>query len=99
MNTTFNRRVQGQRRDVLRQLPEALGGRPYRETGDGAIEVSEGPEKRIRLRIEPLDDRELGALKLPMQRLEFRFEGYAVSEVERLMDHFDTCTLRVGGGP
>ncbi len=99
MKTTFSRRMQGKRRDILRQLPEALGGRPYRESEAGAIEVREGPERRIRLNIVPLGNRELGALTLPMQRVEFTFEGYPVDEVNRFMARFDTCTMRVGGGP
>lgn len=95
----FTRRMQGKPEDVERQLPEALGDRPGRALGDGRFEFHDDESRRIELDVTPVQDKELGSLELPMLQVDFVFEGYEAEEVERIMDHFDTYTLRVGGGP
>lgn len=96
---TIARKMQGKPDDVTRQLPEALGGRPCKDLGDGHVEIREGPEQRIDLRITPLGEKEIGSLELPMQRVELSFEGYDPGKVETIMAHFDASMMRVGGGP
>lgn len=91
------REMQGKPEDIFRQLPEALGEPDCAERDGNRAVVTGSGDRRIDLDIEPLEDIELGSLELPMQRVRFCFRGYAADEIDSIMAHFDTYTLRTGG--
>lgn len=96
-NVTHTREMQGKPRDILRQLPAALGGRQCTVIDDSRVLVAEDDNKHIKLDIEPRDEKHLGSLDLPMLQLRFRFEGYRDDEVEDILESFDVATMRMGG--
>ena len=40
---------------------------------------------------------DLGSLHLPMEKIDFEFQGYTQDEVNVFMKHFDVSTQRGGG--
>lgn len=91
------REMQGKPQDLLRQLPDAMGGRHCVIADDREVTIEEHDGRRIDLDIEPIATRKLGSLELPMLCLSFRFHGYSEYEVEEILDHFDVATMRTGG--
>lgn len=81
--------------DFFRTLPAALGHRPY-SVENGGVRIEEG-DRRILLRLFEQSERVIGALRLPVTRVEFVFAGYPEAEIRVFMRRFDMHFQRGGG--
>lgn len=81
--------------EFFRSLPAALEDRPYTVRGD-CVEVLQG-RRRLLISHQPQSERVLGALRLPVTVVEFRFTGCSRAEVEAFMDRFNMHYQRGGG--
>lgn len=95
MSVQFSREMTLRRDEFLRELPQAIDHRPHHLEGNRVI-VEDG-SRRVTIDIIDQGQRELGALELPLERLDFSFEGYDEAEVDNFMARFDAHTLRFGG--
>ncbi len=95
MDTDFTRKVQLTREEFMRQLPDAVGGLNYSNTGDNVV-IGDG-SKLVRIKLTDLGIDELGSLDLPMQRVDFSFEDMSDTEVQSFMERWDEHKLRMGG--
>lgn len=80
--------------EFLRTLPEVLGTVP--QPVDGVIAVASGG-KRLTIRLAPETRRRLGALTLPVTRVELAFDGYTEEETARFLERFERAYHRAGG--
>lgn len=81
--------------DLFRLLPVALGQSDYQFTEDTITVYYTGYS--VHIRISPQRVRRLGALALPVTKLEFQFNGFSEDVVKRFMDRFERCYHRGGG--
>ena len=94
MDLAFTRDVQLTRDEFMRQLPSAIGDLNYSvDENDIAI----GDCKLIRIKLTDLGIDEIGALSLPMQRVNFSFQNMTGVEVEEFLTRWDQHKLRMGG--
>ncbi len=92
----LSREVQIDRAEFLRQLPAAVGDRPFSVEGN-VITVQDGAG-RARIRMTELGVKQLGQLDLPMMRIDFDFTGLSDEKVQAFMVDYDQRTLRGAGG-
>ncbi len=83
------------REDLLRLLPEAVGGTSFTDNGDGFRHSADGRGWRICLT--PLPERALGLFRWRPLRLDFCFEGFQPAEIESFMARFELYFWRGGG--
>ena len=95
MGSAFSRKVQLTREEFLRELPDAVGRMSYHTDGDDII--IEDNSKTVRITLTDLGIKDLGALHLPMQQVDFNFENMAAFEIEGFMTRWDGHKLRMGG--
>lgn len=95
MGSDFSRKVQLTRDEFLRELPGAVGGMSYHHDGDHI--VIEDNSKTVRIKLTDLGIKDLGALHLPMHKVDFSFENMAPAEIEVFMTRWDEHKLRMGG--
>lgn len=60
------------------------------------VAVNNG-SRGLTLRFRPRPSRKLGALTLPVLKVDLRFEGYSGTQIKRFSDRFDLAFLRMGG--
>lgn len=77
--------------DFFRWLPAALDGVSWRR--DGSIVVAD----RFSIRLEPLPERRVGGLSLPVMRVSFDLTGLSPPERLALIQRFDSAFRRGGG--
>lgn len=82
------------REDLLRLLPGAVGGLPWRAE-DNRIVV--GNEAGVDLRIDPLPPRRFGPVDIPRLRVGFTFRGWDEAERSAFLARFDRAFQRGGG--
>jgi hypothetical protein len=82
--------------DFMSTLPRACSNRPY-EIIDNQVIVHDG-DKQIRIRIHDEPIRHLGSLDLPMEEIEFTFDGHSEDEADQFMSEYRKHTFRAGGG-
>jgi hypothetical protein len=95
MNPVRKIEMQGTHAEFLRELPRAVGNRPYEIIGERVIVHDKDREIQILICDEPI--RNLGSLNLPMEEISFKFIDYTEDEASRFMDEFKKHTLRMGG--
>ncbi len=81
--------------ELFRRLPAAVGFRDYRVVEDAIILQED--HRSIEIRYSDEEIRRLGAMRLPITRLEFRFAGYSEDEINAFMSRFDLYFRRGGG--
>ena len=94
MSYTMSREMQLGREEFLRELPKAMGGLRYEVSGNRV--TARDQNRRLEITMIEEETRELGSLRLPMERIDFDFNGYTDEEVEAFMTRFDRHTLRLG---
>ncbi len=95
MNPTIVREMQCTHAEFLRELPLAVGHRPFEIIGDKVIVHDQKREIHILIRDEPI--KHLGSLNLPMEEITFKFIDYTEEEAKVLLDEFDHHIMRCGG--
>jgi hypothetical protein len=83
------------RAELRRLLPAAVNHVPFVEE-DGAFVHREGA-RSWRIRIEPLPQLRVGAVRLERYRIDFDFSGFAAGEIEDFMARFELHFRRGGG--
>ena len=91
----FRKQMGITRKEFLRNLAVALGGRPCRVEHNEIIVTDAG--RRIAITLCEQDELRIGSLKLPRMLVEFNFSGYSESEAETLMTHINIHFQRGGG--
>jgi len=81
--------------ELFRRLPAAIGFRDYRVVDDTIILQED--DRSIEIRYSTEEIRRLGAMRLPITRLEFRFSGYGQDEIDVFLSRFDLYFRRGGG--
>lgn len=89
--TSVSLSVPGTRTELLRRLPVLLDGRPFHVRDDRRVEIREGAEKRISVRLVAEGAHRHDAAQ-PSQRAVLTFEGYARTEIRRLVARFSDAT-------
>jgi len=84
-------------RDFERLLPAAVPG--YRLDGDGPQYQIRLPDQNRLLTIDlgPERERHLGALRLPVTDVQFRFSGFDQASFKAFIERFDLAFQRGGG--
>ncbi len=95
MNPTIVREMQCTHVEFLRELPAAVGNRPFEIIGDKVIVHDGKREIQILIRDEPI--KHLGSLHLPMEEITFKFIDYTEEEARALLVEFDHHIMRCGG--
>lgn len=95
MGQAFSRKVQLTREEFLRELPDAAGRMSYHTDGDDII--MKDNSQTVRITLTDLGVKDLGALHLPMQQVDFSFENMAPADIEGFMTRWDDHKLRMGG--
>lgn len=80
----------------MSHLPEAIQHRPYVVDGM-SVKIYDGM-KEIRLSIGGTENRQLGKLTLPMERVVFEFPDHSDDEAEMFISSYRAHTQRMGGG-
>lgn len=93
--TRFSRELGLTHREFLRALPGALGHGRY-SVHPGRITVQDRHGEVV-LRLEPERERAVGALRLPVTRVEFTFAGHTPQQLRAFMDRFELYLHRGGG--
>jgi hypothetical protein len=81
--------------ELFRRLPAAIGFRDYRVVKDKIL--IEENHRSVHIRYSDEKFRCLGAMRLPITRLEFRFAGYGEDEIDDFLLRFDLYFRRGGG--
>jgi len=81
--------------ELFRRLPAAIGSRDY-QVVDDTIFLQEN-DRSIEIRYSAEAVRRLGAMRLPVTRLNFRFDGYGEDEIDAFLSRFDLYFRRGGG--
>jgi hypothetical protein len=81
--------------EFLRSLPAAMSGQSF-SVADSTVTVEAG-HKRVRIFLDPPQERRIGLLRLPVTWVTFEFDGYAESEVAAFMENFERHYQRGGG--
>ena len=92
---SFRREMTITHAEFLRILPFAIEGRTYR-VQDGEILIFEA-DRRISIKLQEENVRALAALRLPMTKIEFLFQGYSKADIEDFMERFKLHFQRGGG--
>jgi len=79
----------------LRNLPAAVAHAPFQIRGDEI--AHDGPERGWRIRLVPLPDRTLGALRLERHALEIHLRGYDAAAEREFLERFELHFRRGGG--
>jgi len=95
MTITIKREMTITHADFFRILPKALKNNQYEVSLNG-VTIAE-TEKRLEIKLSPESSRSIGALKLPVTNLEFRFEGYTAEQTDIFMRQFDRSFHKGGG--
>lgn len=82
------------RDDLLRLLPGALDGLPWRAEAD---RIRIGGETGVDLLIEPLPPRRFGPVEIPRLRVGFAFRGWDEAAQRAFLARFDRAFQRGGG--
>lgn len=95
METRFTREMGLTRDEFLRCLPRALGHSHYRVDGERiSIDDPAGP---IEIFLRTGAERRIALLRLPVTRVEFRFDRFPAADRERFMARFERYFQRGGG--
>ena len=81
--------------DVLRLLPVALRGWPYRV--EGTTVAVGAAERGATIAVEPLPPRGFGPVQIPRSRVALTFRGLDAGEREAFLAQFDRAFQRGGG--
>ena len=81
--------------EFLRTLPLAIEGRKY-HLQDGEIFIYEA-DRRISITLMEESVRAIGALRLPMTKINFSFQGYSRADMDDFMERFKLHFQRGGG--
>jgi hypothetical protein len=81
--------------DILRLLPVALRGWPYRVDGT-TVEVG-SPDRGATISVGPLPPRQFGLVQIPRSRVALAFHGLDPGEQEAFLRQFDRAFQRGGG--
>lgn len=95
MSIKVSREMQLDRDEFLRELAKAVDQPQQSITGNKVV-VKDG-ERRVEITLLDEGNRQMGALQLPMERVEFEFIGYSQQEVDAFMERFTQRTMRTGG--
>ena len=91
----FEREMGCTEAEWLGWLPRAVGACPWQREGTSArVVVGSG---RLHLHWQVMPPRVLALIRLPVLRMQFRFEGLSADERMHFMRHFDLLTQRGGG--
>ena len=82
-------------REFMRTLPAAVFPLPWKR--DAGLVIIRHPAGRIRLSLQESPNRRIGALELPVLRVDFLFSGLDTAERGEFMRHFDLSFHRGGG--
>ena len=94
MAITFSREMQFSRDELLREIPDAVGNRPHSVDGN-QVTVDDG-DKTIKIQLTDKGTNDLGSLHLPIEKVDFEFDGHSQQEVDQFMEHFDNATRKFG---
>ena len=83
------------RADFLRLLPAAVHHAPFVVAGENIVH-REG-NRCWQMRLTPLPELKLGAIRLERQRLELAFENYPETEIAAFIERFELYFRRGGG--
>jgi hypothetical protein len=81
--------------ELLRGLPAVLA--PWRFEVRGGEVHAEAGGGQLRIGFRPQGDRGLGALRLPVTRVELTFSGFTAEEASEVLARFDRQFQRGGG--
>jgi len=84
------------RADFFRNLPSAVDNRPFEVIDNRVIVYDEDRTVNITVHDEPI--RKLGSLELPMEKIQFEFNGYSDAAADKFMDIYREHNMRCGGG-
>lgn len=93
--TIYHRTMSVSESDFIRLLPLAFADKNV-ALSQGTAE-SHGEGKHVRIEFAPLQERQIGQLRLPMLAISFELEGYDASQTADFMAGFDRCFHRGGG--
>lgn len=96
--TSVSLSVPGTRTELLGRLPVLLDGRPFRVRDDRRVEIREGAEKRMFVRLVSESRKRHDAVQ-PSQRAVLTFEGYPRTEIKCLVARFSDATGDSAGQP
>lgn len=82
--------------EFMRSLPSAVDYKPYEIIGNKVIVHDLNKSVNITIHDKPIKN--LGSLKLPMEEIQFEFEGYSENDADSFMKNYALHTLRSGGG-
>lgn len=82
--------------EFMSSLPKACGSRPYEIIDNQVIVHDKDRQVVITVHDEPI--RHLGSLDLPMEQVEFVFDGYTEEKADAFMTEYRKHTFRAGGG-
>lgn len=95
MKPTRSIETQSTHAEFMTMLPKACGSKPY-EIIDNQVIVHDG-ERQIRITVHDQPIRHLGSLDLPMEKLDFEFDGYSEAQAEFFMREYRKHACRAGG--
>lgn len=96
MKIIHNLETQSSHAEFMSSLPTACGMRPYEIIDNQVIVHDADRQVRITVHDEPI--RHLGSLDLPMEKVEFEFDGYTNTQADDFMAEYRKHTFRAGGG-
>ena len=96
MNPTRKIESQCTHAEFYRSLPAAIDFRPFEIIENQVIVHDDNRTVNITVHDQPV--RKLGSLKLPMEKVEFEFDGFTESDADTFMEKYREHTLRSGGG-
>ena len=82
--------------EFLRTLPDAVNNQPFEIIDNRVIVHDKNRTINMTVHDEPI--RNLGSLKLPMEKIEMEFDGFSDEEADEFMHNYRQHTLRCGGG-
>lgn len=96
MNPTRQIEAQCTHAEFYRNLPGAVDYRPFEIIDNRVIVHDDNRTINITVHDEPV--RKLGSLKLPMEKIQFEFEGFTDEAADAFMEDYREHTFRAGGG-
>lgn len=96
MNPIHIIEIQSTHARFLSGLPQTFANRPFEIIDNQVIVHDNGKKIRITIHDEPIQH--LGSLDLPMEKLEFEFDGHSQEQADVLISEFRKHNQRAGGG-
>jgi hypothetical protein len=95
MSIRVSREMQLTRDEFLREFSQSVDRKEYRVSGN-KIAIQDG-SRQLEITLSDEGTWDMGSLHLPVERVEFEFNGYSQEEADAFLEGFDQRTQRAGG--